>query len=67
MEHEVLPSVLTAAAALDPLAPLVQEPDLRPGDPLAGTNILRERSYGWGDTVRRGQILSWRTTTRSRW
>jgi CO/xanthine dehydrogenase Mo-binding subunit len=49
VEHEVLPSVLTAAAALDPLAPLVQEPDLRPGDPLAGTNILRERSYGWGD------------------
>jgi CO/xanthine dehydrogenase Mo-binding subunit len=49
VEHEVLPSVLTVAAALGPLAPLVQEPALRPGDPLAGTNILRERSYGWGD------------------
>jgi CO/xanthine dehydrogenase Mo-binding subunit len=49
IEHEVLPAVFTVAAALDPAAPLVQDPALRPGDPLAGTNVLREHRYGWGD------------------
>jgi CO/xanthine dehydrogenase Mo-binding subunit len=47
--HEVLPSVLSVTAALAADAPLVQDPSLRPGDDLAGTNILRERHYGWGD------------------
>ena len=37
------------AAALDPASPLVQDPSLRPGDPLAGTNMLREHAFGWGD------------------
>jgi CO/xanthine dehydrogenase Mo-binding subunit len=37
------------AAALDPAAPLVQDPALRPEDPLAGTNVLREHHFGWGD------------------
>ena len=32
-----------------PDAPLVQDPSLRPNDPLAGTNVLREHRYGWGD------------------
>ena len=27
----------------------MQDPALRPGDPLAATNILKERHYGWGD------------------
>ena len=27
----------------------MQDPELRPDDPLAGTNILREWRYGWGD------------------
>ncbi len=49
VEYEVLPAVVTIRDALDPRAPLVQEPSLRPGDPLAGTNVLRERCYGWGD------------------
>lgn len=49
VEHEVLPSVATVAAALAPGAPLVQEPELRPGDELADTNVLRVRTYGWGD------------------
>ena len=35
--------------ALDPDAPLVQDPALRPDDPLATTNVLREHRYGWGD------------------
>ena len=35
MEHEPLPAVTTIAAALDPASPLVQDPSLRPGDPLA--------------------------------
>ena len=49
VEHEELPAVFTIAAALDPAAPLVQDPSLRPGDPLAGTNVLREHHFGWGD------------------
>ena len=49
VEHEELPAVFTIAAALDPAAPLVQDPALRPGDPLAGTNVLREHHFGWGD------------------
>jgi CO/xanthine dehydrogenase Mo-binding subunit len=49
IEHEELPAVITVAAALDPTAPLVQDPSLRSGDPLAGTNVLREHRYGWGD------------------
>ena len=49
VEYEELPAAFTIAAALDPAAPLVQDPSLRPGDPLAATNILREHRYGWGD------------------
>lgn len=49
VEYEALPAVFSVAAALAPGAPLVQEPMLRPGDPLAGTNILKERRFGWGD------------------
>ena len=49
IEYEELPAVFTIVAALDPAAPLVQDPSLRPGDPLAATNVLREHHYGWGD------------------
>jgi CO/xanthine dehydrogenase Mo-binding subunit len=49
VEYEELPGVFTVAAALDPSSPLVQEPQLRPEDPLNHTNVLRERQYGWGD------------------
>jgi CO/xanthine dehydrogenase Mo-binding subunit len=49
VEYEELPGVFTVAAALDPASPLVQEPQLRPGDNLNHTNVLRERQYGWGD------------------
>ncbi|MBA2300176.1 MAG: xanthine dehydrogenase family protein molybdopterin-binding subunit, partial [Chloroflexi bacterium] len=49
IEYEELPAVFTVAAALDPAAPLVQDPSLRPGDPRATTNVLREHRYGWGD------------------
>ncbi len=49
IDYEELPAVFTIAAALDPAAPLVQDPSLRPGDPLAMTNVLREHRYGWGD------------------
>jgi len=49
VEYEELPAVFTIAAALDPGAPLVQDPSLRPGDPLAGTNVLREHRVSWGD------------------
>ena len=49
VDFEPLPAVVTIADALAPDAPLVQDPSLRPDDPLADTNILREHHYGWGD------------------
>lgn len=50
VEHEVLKGgIFSVAAALDRASPLVQDPALRPGDPLANTNILREHTFGWGD------------------
>lgn len=49
VEYEELPAVFTVAAALDPAAPLVQDASLRPDDPLAATNVLREHTFGWGD------------------
>ncbi len=49
IDYEELPAVFTIAGALDPAAPLVQDPALRPDDPLADTNVLREHRYGWGD------------------
>jgi len=49
VEHEALPAVTTIAAALEPAAPLVQDPSIRPDDPRADTNVLREHRYGWGD------------------
>jgi len=49
VEYAELPAVSTIAAALAPDAPLVQDASIRPGDPLAATNVLREHRYGWGD------------------
>ena len=49
VEYEELPAVVTVAAALAPDAPLVRDPALRPDDPLAVTNVLREHRYAWGD------------------
>jgi CO/xanthine dehydrogenase Mo-binding subunit/aerobic-type carbon monoxide dehydrogenase small subunit (CoxS/CutS family) len=49
VKSQTLPAVFSVTAALAPDAPLVQDPVLRPGDPLAATNILKERYYGWGD------------------
>jgi CO/xanthine dehydrogenase Mo-binding subunit len=49
VEFEELPAVHTVAAARADGAPLVQDPALRPNDPLAGSNVLREHRYAWGD------------------
>jgi CO/xanthine dehydrogenase Mo-binding subunit len=49
VQYEELPPVLDVRAALDPAAPLVVDPVLRPDDPLASTNIRREFRYAWGD------------------
>jgi CO/xanthine dehydrogenase Mo-binding subunit len=49
VSFEPLPAVSTLDDALAPGAPLVQDPSLRAGDPLAGSNVLREHRYGWGD------------------
>ncbi|HDK44645.1 MAG TPA: xanthine dehydrogenase family protein molybdopterin-binding subunit [Actinobacteria bacterium] len=50
VEYEVLDGgVFGVAGALDPASPLVQDPAIRPNDPLAGTNTLHEHDFGWGD------------------
>ena len=49
VEFEELPAVHTVAAARADGAPQVQDPALRPNDPLAGSNVLREHRYAWGD------------------
>ncbi len=50
VEHEVLEGgVFSVADALDPGAPLVQDPSIRADDQWARTNILREHRFGWGD------------------
>jgi CO/xanthine dehydrogenase Mo-binding subunit len=50
VEYEELSGgVYDLATALDPASPLVQDPSLRPGDERAGTNVLREYRFGWGD------------------
>ena len=49
VEHEELPAIFTLADALNPAAALVQDPSLRPKDPLASTNVFREHRVGWGD------------------
>lgn len=51
VRYSELPAVVTIAAALDPGAPLVQDPALRTG-PYAGTNLLSEWRFGWGDAER---------------
>lgn len=49
VSYEQLDGVYTVESALDPKAPLVQSPELRPEDPRRNTNTLEELSYGWGD------------------
>jgi len=46
---EPLTAVVTIDDALAADAPLVQDPALRPDDPNAGRNVLREHRSGWGD------------------
>ena len=47
--YEEIAPVVTIEDALAPDAELVQDPSIRPNDPLAGTNVLREHRFGWGD------------------
>jgi CO/xanthine dehydrogenase Mo-binding subunit len=49
VDAEPLPAVLSVEHALDPASALVQDPSLRPKDPLANSNILREWTFGWGN------------------
>lgn len=49
VEFEALPGVYTVDQALDPASPLVQDPALRPGDPLRDSNVLNVLRHGWGD------------------
>ncbi len=47
--YEELPAVFTVAGALAADAPFVQDPALRPRDPLASSNVLRRHDIAWGD------------------
>ncbi len=49
VDFEEQPCVLTIDDALNPEMPLVREPELRPGDKLAHTNILKEWNLGHGN------------------
>ena len=50
VDAEPLPAVLSVEQALDSASPLVQDPSFRPGDALANTNVLREWTFGWGES-----------------
>jgi CO/xanthine dehydrogenase Mo-binding subunit len=49
VDYEALPAVLTVEQALEPGAPLVQDPAIRVEKDLAQSNVLHEWRFGWGD------------------
>lgn len=49
VDFDPLPAVCTVEQALSPDAHPVQDPATRDGDPMAATNILKERHFVWGD------------------
>ena len=68
VEYEELPAVFTVAGALDPAAPLVQDPALRPSDPLRRDERPARAPLRLGRRRRaRAPTSSSRTPTRSRW
>ena len=48
VDYEELPAVITVQQALDPAAPLVQDPAFRVEKDLSHTNVLHEWRLGWG-------------------
>ena len=68
IEADPLPAVLSVEQALDPQSPLVQDPSLRPGDPLAQTQHAARMDVRVGQSV--GALRRSRDRTRisrSRW
>jgi len=49
VSYETLPAITSIEDALADGAPLVLDPDIRSGDPLAHTNVLKELNFDWGD------------------
>jgi CO/xanthine dehydrogenase Mo-binding subunit len=50
VDYEVLEGgIFSVADALAPDAILVQDPSLRSNDPLANTNVISEKHFGWGN------------------
>ncbi|MGP8187773.1 MAG: xanthine dehydrogenase family protein molybdopterin-binding subunit [Terracidiphilus sp.] len=49
IDFEELPAVISVEDALNPEMPLVREPELRPGDKFANTNIMKEVNGGHGN------------------
>ena len=48
VDFDALPVVTSIDSALAEGAPLVQDPSLRDGDPMAETNVLKSMQFGWG-------------------
>ncbi len=68
VEYEELPAVFTLAAALDPEAPLVQEPGAAPERPRSRVRTSSASTGSAGATSRpRRPTSSSSTPTRSRW
>lgn len=49
VHYREVAGVYTVDAALADGARLVQAPEVRPGDPLAGSNVLETAAYEWGE------------------
>ena len=49
VDYETLPGAYDLDQALAADAPLVQAPEVRPGDPQAESNVLENADYAWGD------------------
>ncbi len=49
VQYKELPAIFSVEKALDPSAPLVMDPFLRPNDPKSNTNVFNEHRYGWGE------------------
>ena len=49
VDYEELPGIYSLEQAMNPDAPLVQDPAIRPGQTFAKTNILDEWNFKWGE------------------
>jgi len=67
VDFEELPAVLSIDDALNPEMPLVREPELRPGDKFANTNIFKEWNLDMATSKRPSPPSFSNTSILSRW